>query len=92
LPIHSGSPDESDILVRTAARNPHVRHVLRLGFDQQFSALITEVVQSWDAAMITDKIEVELGADLQYIRLTGSIVGGVAGVALPAVLVVAHFG
>jgi uncharacterized membrane-anchored protein YjiN (DUF445 family) len=42
--------------------------------------------------MITDKIEVELGADLQYIRLTGSIVGGVAGVAPHAVLVVAHFG
>jgi uncharacterized membrane-anchored protein YjiN (DUF445 family) len=62
LPIHSGSPDESGILVRTAARNPHERHVLRLG------------------------------ADLQYIRLTGSIVGGVAGVALHAVLVVAHFG
>jgi uncharacterized membrane-anchored protein YjiN (DUF445 family) len=57
-------------------------------FQQQFSLLITEVVQRWDADEVTDKIESELGPDLQFIRLNGSLVGGAAGVVLHAALVV----
>jgi uncharacterized membrane-anchored protein YjiN (DUF445 family) len=56
-------------------------------FQQQFSLLITEVVQRWDAELITEKIESELGPDLQFIRINGSVVGGVAGVVLHAALV-----
>ncbi len=56
-------------------------------FQQQFSLLITEVVQRWDADEVTDKIESELGPDLQFIRLNGSLVGGAAGVVLHAALV-----
>jgi uncharacterized membrane-anchored protein YjiN (DUF445 family) len=37
---------------------------------------------------VTDKIESELGPDLQFIRLNGSLVGGAAGVVLHAALVV----
>jgi uncharacterized membrane-anchored protein YjiN (DUF445 family) len=57
-------------------------------FQQQFSLLITEVVQRWDADVVTEKIETELGPDLQFIRLNGSLVGGAAGVVLHAALVV----
>ena len=58
-------------------------------FKQQFSLLITEIVQRWDAQMIGDKIELEIGPDLQFVRLNGSFVGGAAGIALHAILVVA---
>jgi uncharacterized membrane-anchored protein YjiN (DUF445 family) len=61
-------------------------------FQQQFSLLITEIVQRWDAEMITEKIETELGPDLQFIRLNGSLVGGAAGVVLHAALVVTGAG
>jgi uncharacterized membrane-anchored protein YjiN (DUF445 family) len=61
-------------------------------FQQQFSALITEVVQRWDADQISEKIEAELGPDLQFIRLNGSLVGGAAGVVLHAALVVSGAG
>jgi uncharacterized membrane-anchored protein YjiN (DUF445 family) len=57
-------------------------------FQQQFSLLITEIVQRWDADEISQKIETELGPDLQFIRLNGSLVGGAAGVMLHAALVV----
>ncbi len=57
-------------------------------FQQQFSLLITEIVQRWDADEISQKIETELGPDLQFIRLNGSVVGGAAGVMLHAALVV----
>ena len=61
-------------------------------FSHQFSALITEVVQRWDAEQISEKIETELGPDLQFIRLNGSLVGGAAGVMLHAALVVSGAG
>ncbi|MDB5026699.1 MAG: hypothetical protein JWO66_388, partial [Candidatus Eremiobacteraeota bacterium] len=59
-----------------------------LRFQQQFSLLITEIVQRWVAAEITEKIEIDLGLDLQFMRLNGSLVGGAAGVVLHAALVV----
>jgi uncharacterized membrane-anchored protein YjiN (DUF445 family) len=43
---------------------------------------VADIVKSWDTAQITDKLETELGTDLQYIRLNGAIVGGLVGVAL----------
>ncbi len=58
-------------------------------FRQQFAGLIEDVVQRWDGATIADKVEVELGPDLQFVRLNGSLVGGSAGVVLHALLVVA---
>ena len=58
-------------------------------FKQQFSLLITEIIQRWDAQEVTEKIELEIGPDLQFIRLNGSLVGGCAGVVLHAALVVA---
>ncbi|HZX69112.1 MAG TPA: DUF445 domain-containing protein [Candidatus Elarobacter sp.] len=61
-------------------------------FSHQFSALIDEVVRRWDAEMITEKIETELGPDLQFIRLNGSLVGGAAGVVLHAALVISGAG
>jgi uncharacterized membrane-anchored protein YjiN (DUF445 family) len=61
-------------------------------FSHQFSALIDEVVRRWDAEQISEKIESELGPDLQFIRLNGSLVGGAAGVVLHAALVVSGAG
>jgi uncharacterized membrane-anchored protein YjiN (DUF445 family) len=46
---------------------------------------IAEIVKSWDAGEITDKLETEIGTDLQYIRLNGALVGGLVGLALHAV-------
>ena len=43
---------------------------------------VADIVKSWNTAQITDKLETELGTDLQYIRLNGAIVGGLVGVAL----------
>ncbi len=49
-------------------------------------ALIAEVVKSWDPDEITRKIESEIGRDLQFIRINGTIVGGTVGVLLHAAL------
>ena len=44
--------------------------------------LIAAVVKRWDAHEVAAKIELEIGRDLQYIRINGAIVGGLAGLVL----------
>ena len=70
---------------RTAVRRRGV--VAGARFSSSSPTLITEIVQRWDADEISQKIETELGPDLQFIRLNGSLVGGAAGVVLHAALV-----
>lgn len=47
--------------------------------------LVSDTVRSWDAQTITDRLETTVGRDLQYIRINGTIVGGLVGVALHAI-------
>jgi uncharacterized membrane-anchored protein YjiN (DUF445 family) len=46
------------------------------------SRFVSEVIQSWDARTIIDRIEEGVGADLQYIRISGTLIGGSVGVIL----------
>ncbi len=80
--------DEPALVERLNVRLCDLAESVLARFQQQFSTLITEIVQRWDADEISQKIETELGPDLQFIRLNGSLVGGVAGVMLHAALVV----
>jgi uncharacterized membrane-anchored protein YjiN (DUF445 family) len=58
-------------------------------YRHQISALIAEVVRRWDVADISRKVELEIGKDLQYIRINGSLVGGLVGLMLHGVARVA---
>ena len=44
--------------------------------------LVSETVRGWDAGKITARIEGAVGRDLQYIRINGTLVGGLVGLAL----------
>jgi len=48
----------------------------------QLADFIGSVVAGWDAAEITDKLEVRIGPDLQWVRINGTLVGFVVGGAL----------
>ena len=50
----------------------------------QIVRLVSETVRRWDARTVTDRIEGAVGRDLQFIRLNGTIVGGLAGLAIHA--------
>ncbi len=47
--------------------------------------LVSETIRSWDARTITRRLENAVGRDLQFIRINGTVVGGLVGVALHAV-------
>ena len=48
------------------------------------NCLITDVVKSWDAEEVSRAVELEIGRDLQYIRINGTLVGGTVGLLLHA--------
>jgi len=56
-------------------------------YRHDIASIITDTVERWDPAETTEKIELMVGRDLQYIRLNGTIVGALAGV---AIFTVAH--
>lgn len=45
----------------------------------EVARMIEETVQRWDGKELADKLEEQTGADLQFIRLNGTVVGGLAG-------------
>jgi uncharacterized membrane-anchored protein YjiN (DUF445 family) len=45
----------------------------------QISAYVTRVVQNWNETTIVDRLELQVGKDLQYIRINGTLVGGLVG-------------
>ena len=47
--------------------------------------LVSETVRGWDTATITERLENQVGRDLQYIRVNGTIVGGLVGLLIHAV-------
>ena len=49
---------------------------------QEVADLIAFTVQQWDADLAARRIELAVGRDLQFIRLNGTIVGGLAGLAI----------
>lgn len=46
--------------------------------------LIANTVERWDGESTAEKMELQVGRDLQFIRINGTLVGGLAGVAIHA--------
>jgi uncharacterized membrane-anchored protein YjiN (DUF445 family) len=52
--------------------------------------LVSDTVKSWDADTITDKLEQAVGRDLQFIRINGTLIGGLIGLAIHGAAVLSH--
>jgi uncharacterized membrane-anchored protein YjiN (DUF445 family) len=52
--------------------------------------LISSTVKSWDTDEVSKKLELEIGSDLQYIRINGTLVGGLVGLLIYAAEAVLH--
>lgn len=48
----------------------------------QFGALISSTVGNWEGKELSEKLELEVGKDLQFIRVNGTIVGGLVGLVI----------
>ncbi|ASN40773.1 DUF445 domain-containing protein [Arthrobacter sp. 7749] len=48
----------------------------------QITSLITDTVARWDGKETSEKIELQVGRDLQFIRINGTVVGSLAGLVI----------
>jgi uncharacterized membrane-anchored protein YjiN (DUF445 family) len=48
---------------------------------------IAQTMKNWDERQLTEIVELAVGRDLQYIRFNGTLVGGLIGLVLHAVVV-----
>lgn len=53
-------------------------------YGDQIVQLVSETVRRWDATTLTDRVEGAVGRDLQFIRINGTLVGGLVGVTIHA--------
>jgi uncharacterized membrane-anchored protein YjiN (DUF445 family) len=74
---------ELQFLVNRFARRTLVGAVSRYG--DEIVRIVSETVKRWDARTVTDRIEGAVGRDLQFIRINGTLVGGLVGVLIHAV-------
>ncbi len=51
----------------------------------EVGTLIAETVRQWDPEVAAERLELAVGRDLQFIRLNGTLVGGLAGLIIYAV-------
>ena len=58
-------------------------------YGDELTAVITHTIDRWDGKEAARKIELHVGRDLQFIRINGTIVGGLVGVLIHAVAVLA---
>jgi len=79
-----GTRLQEDVRVRVAvnrfARRATAAFVASYG--DGIVTLVSETVRGWDARTVTGRLENAVGRDLQYIRINGTLVGGLVGVVI----------
>jgi uncharacterized membrane-anchored protein YjiN (DUF445 family) len=55
-------------------------------WDDEVIGLIETTVAGWDANEISYRLELQLGRDLQFVRINGTVVGALVGIAIHALL------
>jgi uncharacterized membrane-anchored protein YjiN (DUF445 family) len=53
----------------------------------ELAAIITHTIERWDGKEAAERIELHVGPDLQFIRINGTVVGGLVGLVIHAVTV-----
>ena len=79
----------SDTSLREAV-NEHVMGAagqLALGLRSGVTTHISQTIKGWDDHQLVQELELSVGRDLQFIRISGTLVGGLAGLALHALAV-----
>jgi uncharacterized membrane-anchored protein YjiN (DUF445 family) len=59
-------------------------------YRHDLASVISDTVKRWDARETTEKIELQVGRDLQFIRINGTVVGAIAGVGIYAIATGVH--
>jgi uncharacterized membrane-anchored protein YjiN (DUF445 family) len=91
--LHAKASGATLWIGRALQEDQHLRATLNERLEQAVGALgpemtqlltrhISETVKNWDAVELSRQVELNIGRDLQYIRINGTIVGALIGAAL----------
>ncbi|TCM18597.1 uncharacterized membrane-anchored protein YjiN (DUF445 family) [Novosphingobium sp. PhB165] len=78
-----GDDRKLQYMVNRFARRTLVGVASRYG--SEIVRLVSETVKRWDARTVTDRIEGAVGRDVQFIRINGTLVGGLFGLCIHVV-------
>ncbi|MGO2862696.1 MAG: DUF445 family protein, partial [Brevibacterium sp.] len=56
-------------------------------FGPEIASVISDTIERWDAKEASDRIELYVGRDLQYIRINGTVIGALVGLLIHTVIV-----
>jgi uncharacterized membrane-anchored protein YjiN (DUF445 family) len=73
------------------ALNKHARRAIVgvvADYGDELVKIVSDTVRGWDARTVTDRVENAVGRDLQFIRINGTLVGGLVGLLIHTVTVV----
>ena len=74
--------DEPELREKLENRVVSAASYLAENYAGEITSIIGETVERWDAQEASDNIELMVGKDLQFIRMNGTIVGALAGLAI----------
>jgi uncharacterized membrane-anchored protein YjiN (DUF445 family) len=79
-----GTTLEKDARIRVAINRFARRAAVGMAasYGSSIVKLVSETIRSWDARTVTARLEAAVGRDLQYIRINGTLVGGLVGLIL----------
>src|SRR5881227_860118 len=82
-----GGTLEKDPRIRAAINQFARRAVVGMAasYGGSIVKLVSETIRGWDARTVTNRLEAAVGRDLQYIRINGTLVGGLVGLILHVV-------
>jgi uncharacterized membrane-anchored protein YjiN (DUF445 family) len=87
-------------LGETVANDPRLKRAINLfarravvgavaSYGDGIVTLVSDTIRGWDARTVTNRLEGAVGRDLQYIRINGTLVGGLVGLAIHTIEVMA---
>jgi uncharacterized membrane-anchored protein YjiN (DUF445 family) len=80
---------DTDLRARLDERAASLTVFLVDRYGRELTSVITHTIDQWDGREASRKIELHVGKDLQFIRINGTIVGGLVGVLIHGAVVLA---
>ena len=74
--------DDATLRARVDGRVERAAVYLIDRYGAEFATIISDTVARWDASEASRRIELQVGRDLQFIRINGTVVGALAGLAI----------
>ncbi|HEY8302651.1 MAG TPA: DUF445 family protein [Jatrophihabitans sp.] len=86
LVIRSGEVlrDDPAVSARVESALQQLAHHVVTHYGADLTAVISSTVERWDTEETSRRLELQVGRDLQFIRLNGTVVGALAGLAIYA--------